>query len=51
MNDTIDRHSAAPMYDQLRQLIIEGISRDGLQPGDPLHVDDAAGTSRAGTVR
>jgi len=36
MNDTIDRHSAAPMYDQLRQLIIEGISRDGLQPGDPL---------------
>lgn len=24
------------MYDQLRQLIVEGISRDGLQPGDPL---------------
>ncbi|OAN33112.1 GntR family transcriptional regulator [Microbacterium sp. H83] len=36
MNDAIDRHSAAPMYDQLRQLIIDGISRDGLQPGDPL---------------
>lgn len=36
MEDSIDRHSAAPMYDQLRQLIIEGISRDGLQPGDPL---------------
>jgi len=36
MNDTIDRHSAAPMYDQLRQLIVDGISRDGLQPGDPL---------------
>ncbi|PVE98515.1 GntR family transcriptional regulator [Microbacterium sp. TPD7012] len=34
--DTIDRHSAAPMYDQLRQLIIDGIARDGLQPGDPL---------------
>ena len=24
------------MYDQLRQLIIDGIARDGLQPGDPL---------------
>ncbi|WP_243229456.1 GntR family transcriptional regulator [Microbacterium sp. CIAB417] len=34
--DEIDRHSAAPMYDQLRQLIIDGIARDGLQPGDPL---------------
>lgn len=34
--DAIDRHSAAPMYDQLRQLIIDGITRDGLQPGDPL---------------
>jgi len=33
---TIDRHSAAPMYDQLRQLIIDAISRDGLLPGDPL---------------
>src|SRR3954447_23345326 len=33
---TIDRHSAAPMYDQLRQLIIDSISRDGLLPGDPL---------------
>lgn len=36
MEDSIDRHSAAPMYDQLRQLIIEGIARDALQPGDPL---------------
>ena len=36
MNDAIDRHSAAPMYDQLRQLIVDGIARDGLQPGDPL---------------
>lgn len=35
-DDAIDRHSAAPMYDQLRQLIIDGIIRDGLQPGDPL---------------
>jgi GntR family transcriptional regulator len=34
--EAIDRHSAAPMYDQLRQLIIDGIERDGLQPGDPL---------------
>lgn len=34
--DVIDRRSAAPMYDQLRQLIIEGIARDGLLPGDPL---------------
>lgn len=32
----IDRRSAAPMYDQLRRLIIDGIERDGLQPGDPL---------------
>lgn len=32
----IDRRSAAPMYDQLRRLIIDGIARDGLQPGDPL---------------
>jgi GntR family transcriptional regulator len=34
--DAIDRRSAAPMYDQLRQLIIDGIARDGLQPGDAL---------------
>ncbi len=34
--DEIDRHSAAPMYDQLRHLILDGIERDGLQPGDPL---------------
>lgn len=34
--DAIDRHSAAPMYDQLRQLILNSIERDGLQPGDPL---------------
>jgi len=32
----IDRASAAPMYDQLRQLILDGIARDGLQPGDAL---------------
>ncbi|WP_298037484.1 GntR family transcriptional regulator [uncultured Microbacterium sp.] len=32
----IDRRSAAPMYDQLRQLIVDSIERDGLQPGDPL---------------
>jgi len=32
----IDRRSSAPMYDQLRQLILDGITRDGLQPGDPL---------------
>ncbi|WP_309126841.1 GntR family transcriptional regulator [Microbacterium sp.] len=32
----IDRASTAPMYDQLRQLILDGIVRDGLQPGDPL---------------
>ena len=32
----IDRGSSAPMYDQLRQLILDGIDRDGLQPGDPL---------------
>jgi GntR family transcriptional regulator len=35
-SQAIDRHSAAPMYDQLRQLIVDGIARDGLQPGDPL---------------
>jgi GntR family transcriptional regulator len=35
-DEAIDRRSAAPMYDQLRRLIIEGIARDGLQPGDPL---------------
>lgn len=35
-SDAIDRHSAAPMYDQLRHLIVDGIARDGLQPGDPL---------------
>ncbi len=34
--DAIDRHSAAPMYDQLRQLIVDTIARDALQPGDPL---------------
>ncbi|MBO0981541.1 GntR family transcriptional regulator [Microbacterium sp. SD291] len=34
--DAIDRRSAAPMYDQLRRLIVDGIARDGLQPGDPL---------------
>ncbi len=32
----IDRQSAAPMYDQLRRMLIEGIARDGLQPGDLL---------------
>ncbi|WP_193597175.1 GntR family transcriptional regulator [Microbacterium sp. YJN-G] len=32
----IDRRSAAPMYDQLRQLIVDSIEQDGLQPGDPL---------------
>ncbi|MFT4219673.1 MAG: GntR family transcriptional regulator [Microbacterium sp.] len=32
----IDRQSAAPMYDQLRRLIIDGISRDGMRPGDLL---------------
>lgn len=32
----IDRRSAAPMYDQLRRLIVEHIENDGLQPGDPL---------------
>lgn len=36
LDDAIDRRSAAPMYDQLRRLIIDGIARDGLQPGDPL---------------
>ena len=34
--EAIDRRSAAPMYDQLRRLIVDGIARDGLQPGDPL---------------
>lgn len=34
--EAIDRRSAAPMYDQLRRLIVDGIDRDGLQPGDPL---------------
>ena len=33
---TIDRQSAAPMYDQLRQLIIDGIAREDLRPGDLL---------------
>jgi len=33
---SIDRQSAAPMYDQLRQLIVDGIAADGLQPGDLL---------------
>ncbi|WP_292697422.1 GntR family transcriptional regulator [Microbacterium sp. 69-10] len=32
----IDRLSATPMYDQLRQLIIDHIEQDGLHPGDPL---------------
>ncbi|WP_336644460.1 GntR family transcriptional regulator [Microbacterium sp. USHLN186] len=32
----IDRDSTAPLYDQLRQLILDSISRDGLQPSDPL---------------
>ncbi|UNK71246.1 GntR family transcriptional regulator [Microbacterium sp. H1-D42] len=36
MIEGIDRHSAAPMYDQLRQLIIDHIAQEGLQPGDPL---------------
>ncbi len=36
LDDAIDRRSAAPMYDQLRRLIIDGIAQDGLQPGDPL---------------
>ena len=35
-SDMIDRHSATPMHDQLRQLIVDAIARDGLQPGDPL---------------
>ncbi|MBN8425149.1 GntR family transcriptional regulator [Microbacterium sp. 2216-1] len=35
-NDGIDRRSAAPMYDQLRRLIVEHIENDRLQPGDPL---------------
>lgn len=32
----IDRQSAAPMYDQLRRLIIDSISRGDLAPGDLL---------------
>ena len=32
----IDRQSAAPMYDQLKQLIVDGIARDKLGPGDLL---------------
>ena len=32
----IDRQSAAPMYDQLKQLIIDGITREKLGPGDLL---------------
>ena len=36
MINGIDRHSAAPMYDQLRQLIVDLIERDDMQPGDPL---------------
>ena len=34
--DTIDRQSSAPMYDQLRLLILNAIERTGLGPGDPL---------------
>lgn len=33
---TIDRQSAAPMYLQLRQLIVDSIIRDGLASGDVL---------------
>lgn len=36
MAEGIDRRSAAPMYDQLRRLIVEHIENDRLQPGDPL---------------
>lgn len=36
MTEGIDRRSTAPMYDQLRRLIIDHIHEDGLQPGDPL---------------
>lgn len=32
----IDRQSAAPMYDQLRRRILDGIAADGLRPGDLL---------------
>ena len=32
----IDRQSAAPMYDQLKQLIVDGIVCDKLGPGDLL---------------
>ncbi|AZC12637.1 GntR family transcriptional regulator [Microbacterium sp. ABRD28] len=32
----IDRRSAAPMYDQLRRLIIDGIASQSLRPGDLL---------------
>ena len=35
-NPMIDRQSAAPMYDQLRRVIVNSIGRDGLQPGDLL---------------
>ncbi len=34
--DGIDRHSAVPMYDQLRQLIHNIIEEGSLKPGDPL---------------
>lgn len=34
--ERIDRRSAAPMYDQLRRLLVDTIARDGLQPGDAL---------------
>ncbi|SJN39840.1 Transcriptional regulator, GntR family [Microbacterium esteraromaticum] len=36
MTEGIDRRSAAPMYDQLRQLIIDSIEANGLKPGDAL---------------
>ncbi|MGF3056237.1 GntR family transcriptional regulator [Microbacterium sp. YY-01] len=35
-SDRIDRLSAAPMYDQLRRIIIASIDHDALRPGDPL---------------
>ncbi|UWF77354.1 GntR family transcriptional regulator [Microbacterium neungamense] len=34
--DAIDRRSAAPMYDQLRRLIVDRIHSGELQPGDAL---------------
>ncbi|MEJ1155983.1 MULTISPECIES: GntR family transcriptional regulator [Microbacterium] len=47
---SIDRQSAAPMYDQLRHLIIEGIGREELLPGDQLpgehHLCEQYGISR-----